>query len=219
MPGQKAGLDTSSLSRRCEAEGCAKWPLYGNEVCVQFDSSRHAKNVKAPCACCQMPFRSCVLRTGTAGWVIQSRALRSVLYKVNLSVLQILFAIDVGENLRTGGNFAFCAGWTCSHVQQVQYREKQTALHTWGHGLDRDERYTPEAGSRTKALVCVRAWRTLSVCCTRNLGHPIKVRCFLFYCCRKVLSLRILVCLFQKPEYLTAYTARCLCRLLLAACG
>lgn len=25
-------LDASSLSRRCEGAGCAKWPLYGNEV-------------------------------------------------------------------------------------------------------------------------------------------------------------------------------------------
>lgn len=32
MPGQKTRLDVSSLSRRCEADGCAKWPLYGNEV-------------------------------------------------------------------------------------------------------------------------------------------------------------------------------------------
>eukprot|EP00752_Nemacystus_decipiens_P002273 g2154.t1 len=29
--GQKKRVDISSLSRRCEADGCAKWPLYGNE--------------------------------------------------------------------------------------------------------------------------------------------------------------------------------------------
>lgn len=87
QPALMPRLEASSLSRRCEAAGCSKWPLYGDEVSVAM-SFCGGEVEGGPSACLFSRALSCLLsepsklcyvlaeqHTAAAAWVKRVGAL------------------------------------------------------------------------------------------------------------------------------------------------